>query len=240
MYWRKLFYSMSQRENIARIRAVYGALEELAGDVIFVGGATVSLYAQRPVTETRPTDDIDILIELLEYRDYASLEEKLRSKGFVNDVESRVICRYKVYGIVVDVMPISEKILGFSNRWYPEAAANAMQITIDDNLTINLFEAVYLLATKLEAFKNRGENDGRFSTDFEDIVFMLNNRLSIWEEMESTTNGLREYLVAEFSNLLANSYLDEWVSAHLDYAEQNRVRYITESLNEFVEKNSEA
>lgn len=39
---------MSQRENIARIKAVYHALEELSSDTIFVGGATVSLYSQRP------------------------------------------------------------------------------------------------------------------------------------------------------------------------------------------------
>ncbi len=35
---------MSHRENIARIKAVHYALEELAKDVVFVGGATVSLY----------------------------------------------------------------------------------------------------------------------------------------------------------------------------------------------------
>jgi hypothetical protein len=43
---------MSHRENITRIRAVYIALEELAPEVVFVGGATVSLYSTRPETET--------------------------------------------------------------------------------------------------------------------------------------------------------------------------------------------
>jgi len=41
-------------------------------------------------------------------------------KGFSNDVESGVICRYKIKGIVVDVMPTSEGILGFANQWYIE------------------------------------------------------------------------------------------------------------------------
>jgi hypothetical protein len=36
------------RENITRIKAVNNALEELAKDVVFVGGATAFLYAQRP------------------------------------------------------------------------------------------------------------------------------------------------------------------------------------------------
>lgn len=69
---------MSHRENIACIKAVYYALEELAKDVVFVGGATVSLYSARLETVTRPTDDVDIVIELLHYKNYAAIEEKLR------------------------------------------------------------------------------------------------------------------------------------------------------------------
>jgi hypothetical protein len=38
---------MSHQVNITRIKAVNNALEELAADVIFVGGAVVSLYADR-------------------------------------------------------------------------------------------------------------------------------------------------------------------------------------------------
>ncbi|WP_299289368.1 hypothetical protein [uncultured Mucilaginibacter sp.] len=34
---------MSHRENLLRIKAVHNALEELADDVVFVGGATLLL-----------------------------------------------------------------------------------------------------------------------------------------------------------------------------------------------------
>lgn len=73
---------MSHREYLLRIKAVYNALEELAKDVVFVGGATVSLYTDRVAEEVRPTDDIDILVELVSYQGYADIEEKLRQKGF--------------------------------------------------------------------------------------------------------------------------------------------------------------
>ena len=66
---------MSHRENITRIKAVHLALEELAADVVFVGGATVSLYSTRPETETRPTDDVDIVVEIMHYKDYAAIED---------------------------------------------------------------------------------------------------------------------------------------------------------------------
>ena len=231
---------MSDRENIQRIRAVHEALgEELNKDVIYIGGAAVSFYHDRPTVDVRPTDDVDILVELITYKDYAELEERLRARGFVNDIESGVICRYTIQGITVDVMPTSEKILGFANRWYKEAAAQAIQIALPEGPEINIFPAVYFLATKIEAYKDRGKGDGRVSTDFEDIVFILNNRSPIWDEMAGTEGELRTYLLAEFSNFLDEPYIDEWISSHLEYSEQKRVNFIIGSLREFttVEEN---
>lgn len=230
---------MSQQENITRIKAVYTALEELATEVVFVGGATVSLYADRPTGETRPTDDVDILLELVHYGDYAAMEEKLRQKGFTNDIESGVICRYKVRGITVDVMPTSDNILGFANKWYPEAFAGSQPFQLDEDYAIRIFSAPYFLATKLEAYKDRGENDGRMSTDFEDIIFLLNNRSLIWEEMGAAPDNLRIYLKTELSALQESPYIQEWISAHLDYSEQSRLTFILGGLAAFVDASEE-
>lgn len=49
---------MSDHINIVRIKSVNNALQELRENVVFVGGATVSLYADRPIMEVRPTDAI--------------------------------------------------------------------------------------------------------------------------------------------------------------------------------------
>lgn len=225
---------MSHQQNILRIKIVYDALEELGPEVIFVGGATVSLYADRLGDEIRPTDDVDILIEILNYRDYAGIEDKLRLKGFNNDVESGVICRYKVRGIVVDVMPTSKEILGFANKWYVEGYANSMIYKINEEYSINIFSAPYFLATKLEAFKDRGNNDGRWSTDFEDIVFLLNNRSTIWDEINNADDSVKEYLLEEFKALAENRYIDEWISVHLGYRDQDRLYYIIGSINEIL------
>ena len=226
---------MSDKENLLRIRAVHEALgKELNKDVIFIGGAVVSLYHDRPSVEVRPTDDVDILIELITYKSFAELEDKLRSRGFVNDIDSGVICRYIIQGITVDVMPTSAKILGFANRWYVEAASKKVQFALSEGPEINIFSAVYFLATKLEAHKNRGKGDGRTSTDFEDIVFILNNRSNIWNEMIETVGELRKYLIEEFSTLLNEPFIEEWISSHLEYSEQKRINFIIFSLRTFV------
>jgi hypothetical protein len=73
------------------------------------------------------------------------------------------------------------------------------------------------------------------STDFEDIVFILNNRSEIWNEMEQSTNGLKSYLVKAFASLLTFDYCYEWVSSHLDYHEQKRANLIIGGINAFVE-----
>jgi len=224
---------MSQRQNLLRIKAVYDALEELQDSVIFVGGATVSLYVQRVAEEIRPTDDVDVLIELTDSKAYVTLEEKLRAKKFVNDIESGVICRYKIQGITVDIMPTNDKILGFSNIWYPQGFKTAVKYDLEDGYNINIFRPEYFIATKLEAFKNRGGNDGRTSTDFEDLVYIFNHRNTLWQEMSSADEDVKSYLQHQFKIMLENQYLEEWISSHLEYTEQRRARYIIGSLNEF-------
>lgn len=181
-------------QNLTRIKAVYNALGELAPKTIFAGGAVVSLYADRPYDDTRPTDDIDIVVELIDYNGYATMEDKLRKKGFVNDIQSKVICRYKINGIVVDVMPVSEKVLGFSNKWYAPGFKQAIDFEIDKQHTVKIFPVTYFIASKLEAFKSRGKNDGRTSSDFEDIVFVLNNRNTIWTELQKADKAVKQYL----------------------------------------------
>ena len=221
---------------MTRIKVVYDALEELANEVVFVGGATVALYADRPSGEARPTDDVDILVELLHYRDYAVLEERLRSKGFTNDTESGVICRYRVHGIIVDVMPTGENALGFTNPWYEQGYATAVTHALEEQDRIKIFQPVYFLATKMEAFNNRGGGDGRWSSDFEDIVYVLNNRNSIWEELQTADKEVKAYLKEQFRILLENEYISEWISVHLEQSEQKRLPMIIGELTAFVNK----
>lgn len=225
---------MSHFQNITRIRAVHRALGELADRILFVGGAAVSLYTDRPFGEMRPTEDVDILVELADYSGYADLEEQLRKKGFVNDTESGVICRYKVDGIIVDVMPTSAAVLGFSNRWYTDGFAHPLLKDIGQDCIIRIFEPAYFIASKLEAFRGRGQGDGRTSSDFEDIVFVLNNRNVIWDDMKNAELQLKQYLRNEFKELRDSGFLYEWVSAHLEYGEQKRAGSIVGGLEHFI------
>lgn len=227
---------MSHQTNLLRIKAVHDYLDSLRDVVVFVGGATVSMYADRIAEEVRPTDDIDILIELWAYKEYAAIEEQLRKIGFVNDQESGFICRNKIHGITVDIMATGEDVLGFSNRWYPDGYKNAHYYKIDDEHTVRIFSAPYFIATKLEAFKSpnrKDNNNGLYSSDFEDIVFVLENRSSVWEELYKAPTDLKEYLQDEFRQLLKNPLFEEWIDAHAGFGSPPATYYIINKLEQF-------
>ena len=89
----------------------------------------------------------------------------MRKLGFVNDQTSGIICRYTVKGLIVDVMPTKSDILGFTNRWYQPGFKNAITHILGEE-QIKIFSLPYFLASKLEAFVDRGNKDGRTSKDF--------------------------------------------------------------------------
>ena len=97
---------------------------------------------------------------------YHKFEEKLRKKGFKNASHDNVICRWICDEIILDIMPTDEKIFGFGNRWYKEALQNAVTHEIGSGIQIKSITAPYFIATKIEAFKTRGNNDLLVSHDF--------------------------------------------------------------------------
>jgi predicted nucleotidyltransferase len=191
---------MSHHTNTVRIKVVAKALDELKEKIVFVGGATISLYPDRAVFEVRPTDDVDVIIEILNYQNRADLEERLRAIGFSHDIESGVVCRYKIHEIIVDIMPTHDTSIGFANKWYPDGFNQAIDYVIDEQCTVKILSAPYFIATKLEAFKGRGQNDGRTSSDFEDIIYVLENRASIWEEMNNSKQELKNTYARSFKS----------------------------------------
>jgi predicted nucleotidyltransferase len=227
---------MSHTINLIRIKAVYHALDELKETIAFVGGATVSLYADKPEqTDVRPTNDIDVLIEIGSYGNYIRIQEKLAKIGFHVDPEAKITCRYKYQGLIVDIMPTEESVLGFSNIWYREGFSNLIAYQVDERTKVNIFSPAYFIASKLEAFKGRGNSDGRTSHDFEDIVFVLDNRKSIWQELDASEQYLRNYLTGECQKLISNKNIEEWISVHLEYETAiTRARMILRAMAQFV------
>jgi predicted nucleotidyltransferase len=214
---------MAAFRNIVRIQVIARALAELKQKIVFVGGSVVDLYCNDPARgEVRPTDDIDVVVELINKGSHADLEEKLRQIGFQHDIESSVICRYKYHDIVVDVMPTDGNILGFTNRWYKDGVSNAIDLSLNEQTTIQVFPVTYFLASKIEALKAiRHGSDYRLNSDFEDIIYIFDNRTMLLQDILDADDEIKDYLKTEITELLKRPFIEEEIAANLEFGNRN-------------------
>lgn len=134
-------------------------------------------------------------------------------------------------------MPTDDISIGFKNIWYQEGFENAIEYPIEQGLEmIKILQAPYFIATKLEAFKGRGGNDGRLSKDFEDIIHILENRSTIWSELQNSNTSLKKYLADEFKLLLKNKNLPEWIDCHIERGINPATEAIIKEMKLFIEK----
>lgn len=137
---------------------------------------------------------------------YAELEETLRQKGFAHDTRERApICRWRVDGITVDAMPTSEDILGFSNRWYGLVMETSRRFTFPEGPTVRIIAGPAFLASKLEAFEDRGREDVYGSHDLEDILTLVDQRSELAAEIRESSDELRAYVGERIRALLDHS-----------------------------------
>lgn len=209
---------MSNRQtNLDAIAIVARGLGDLLESVAFVGGAVVTLYIDDPAAEdVRATKDVDCVIEVSGHGGLADLEQQLRRLGFVNATEPGApICRWHFSGLIVDVMPTDSSILGFSNRWYPEAMKNLRTKRVAPDVEVFVFSLPYFVASKLEAFETRGKRDWLASHDLEDVIRVLDTSSSIETDLCETTGELRTYLNDELGRLAHHADAAEILAAHL-------------------------
>lgn len=190
--------------NLQRVEIVAKALGSLCDELVFVGGCAAGLLCtsvQAP--PPRATFDVDLVAEVTALMAYHALEARFARLGFSRDMTTDApICRWRIAGIEVDLMPTDERVLGFSNRWYPLAIATAQQMTLPSGTQIRLIAAPAFLATKFEAFHTRGGNDLIFSHDFEDIINVLDGRPGIEAEVAAAPDELSAYLAMRFRAVL--------------------------------------
>src|ERR1700679_3944805 len=93
--------------NLAALRAVADRLHRLELDYAFVGGTVVNLLLDDAgLTPARPTDDIDVILEVVTTQPYSELEARLRALGFDHDMQPGApICRWILQSLKVDIMP---------------------------------------------------------------------------------------------------------------------------------------
>ena len=226
--------------NVAMLGVVAGRLgPELCQTLVFVGGAAAGLLVSDPAQPAlRPTEDVDLIAQVLALRDYRVLEGRLLDRGFRQDTRPGApICRWVVDGVTVDVMPTLPEVLGFSNRWYPLAAQTAQSVDLPDGVRIRVVSAPAFVATKLEAFLGRGKGDYLFSHDLGDVTSVVDGRNELMDEVRQASHDLRDYIGDQMRSLLSVRAFRDALPGYLpgDAASQARLQDLEAKLEQLAQ-----
>lgn len=210
--------TLINREATKRIAVALGQLNE---QVVYVGGAVVSLYIDDTSAEdVRPTKDIDITMEIASLGELESIRQELTKKGFHQSSEDDVICRFRYQEIKVDVMSTIAVGWAPANPWFAPGYKSIIQFNIEGTI-IQCLSLPYYLATKFTAFYDRGSKDPRASQDFEDIVYILNYNSTIKDQVLKADSEVKKYLVTCFKDILTDNIKKEAILGNLFYEEQD-------------------
>ncbi len=201
--------------------------EELLDRVVFIGGSTTAFLITDPITRqtVRFTDDVDLVVHIEGKAKWLWLQRELQTRGFKQSMVDDLICRLRLGDLKVDIMPDDENILGFSNRWYREAVTHAWRHPLSESITIRLLTPVYFIATKLEAWLGRGNNDPLSSHDLEDIINLVDGRAELSDEVAEADAEVRKYIATQFQILMEHPDFDYAVQGNLQDINRTEVFY---------------
>lgn len=225
--------------NLELLIVAANLLRPVLDELVFVGGcATGLLVSDEAAAEVRPTFDVDAIAEITSYVEYTTFGERLHKLGFSEDAsEGAPICRWQHGQIKLDLMPLDETILGFSNRWYKSAMDTAQKFEIERDIRIRVVTAPYFCATKLEAFKGRGKGDYLASHDLEDLITVVDGRPELLDELRSAPEDVRSYIADAVGQMMkAREFIDALAGYLLpDSASQARINQLLATLTQMSE-----
>ena len=220
--------------NLKVVEKVAISLEELNDDVIYVGGAVVSLYVtDEGAEQPRPTKDIDISVQISTYSQMEELREKLALKKIYPAPSEKIMYRYSYEDILIDFIPFEETILGPTNSWLKPGFEKAYPINIGE-IEIKVLPVSLFLATKWEAYKSRG-NDPRTSHDFEDIIYIIDNNLEVVEDIRNANKDVQNFLKEMSTEILNHNSRNEIIECHINpFSANERREIVITKLNEIL------
>lgn len=227
--------------NIDYLYEAAKKLEELNEQVVYIGGAIIGFFiTDITMPDARPTEDVDCVVNVITYQNYHKFTSAIRKKGFKNDLETGVIVRFRLDNITLDVMPADPKILKFGNRWYKEAIISPLKYTTTDDIVIKYISAPYLLATKIDAFRERGNNDYVVSKDIEDIITVIAGCNEIVNELTKSNHRPLQFIQQFLKEALSNEAFHHALPGHVSDGRltEARVQKVRSKIHQIININS--
>lgn len=192
---------------------------ESVGSEFYVIGATArdiilsGIHAQH---SGRKTVDLDIAIAIPDWNRYQEISDRLcHEEGFTKSTEQKQRFLYKaVY--MLDIVPFGdvakedkyiywppEESFAMPVHGFVEVSKDALEVTVDNELTIRVASLPGIFILKLIAWYDRHLEHDR---DAEDMAFIISNYLSLNDE-RSARDHYDIYDRTPFSNFIAGATL---------------------------------
>jgi predicted nucleotidyltransferase len=226
---------MAPDTNLARLERLCFKLGALSEQMVLIGGTAAGLLITDAAADpVRPTIDVDMIVEAATWIEYERLARELRSLGFAQPgIHGDPICRWRSGTDVLDLMPIDDRVLGFSNRWYRTAFNSAIRYTLPSGTQIRHIDGPHFLATKLEAYSTRGHSDPVTSHDVEDLVRLVDGRPSLLEECRDSAEALRAAVARGLLPILEDRLFTEALAGYFGRDGTGRATRVLRRLREF-------
>lgn len=200
-------------------------LDWLKTPPIFVGGAALHCYLDDFArSQLRTTKDIDlILFQITSPLQWIDFENRLRTMKWSPDIDGPM-CRYiSPKGKLVDFLFPSSEVMGFSNRWYTNVVDNPLSYAINGHHILIAQPALYL-ATKIEAFLSRGQNEPFDSQDLEDIVALIDGCSELIASFQEQDEKIREWIALQLRDIQSQSWFNTLCIGNLPRGGDEQIR----------------
>ncbi len=216
------------------------ALGPLREEVVLLGGASIPLWITDPAARpARLSNDVDVIVEVATYGAYQRFAEHLRERKFVEDTESKEVCRFvyreEATELALDVIPTNESVLGFAGGWARQAFSAAERITLRSSCEIRAATPPYLLATKIEAFNGRGKGDFLVSHAFEDVVVLVDGREELQRELERSEPELKRFVAEVIAQMRRDPLFRGGLEGAVGPFDRERVPIVDQRLASMAE-----
>lgn len=209
--------TIRRASSLAAIAGVARALGDDRERVVFVGGTTVALYHLEDGADVRPTFDVDLVVDVTTTAEHYAFVEQLRARGFRECTDDGApLCRLVVGTTRVDVAATSNTGIVPTNRWYQAAFDDAVTYVVEPDLSVRAIAPLYFVATKLEAFADRGKGDYRASHDLEDALAVVSGLAALRDEIEQGTSEVALAVRTRLAGLASQEAFMDAVPGHFD------------------------
>ncbi|MBK8037563.1 MAG: hypothetical protein IPK22_10560 [Verrucomicrobiaceae bacterium] len=183
-------------------------------DPVFTGGGIVSMLITDPeAPQAMFTKDVDLVLEIASHPDFYAMEKALESVGFRRPRDEHTeILSWEWRGVRVDALPHRRIQSLDTNRWFVFLMKDAEHVEVLPGRRAWIASAPCFIATKLQAFASRGNNNFLKSKDIGDILAVVNGRDKLLQEIHRAAPEVREFLRQRFGWLLEQPHFMESLS----------------------------